>query len=72
MTIRMLRSLCLATLIPLLLPVVPAFAAERYEPAWESLTRHRNPQWLVDAKFGIYAHWGVYAVPAFGNEWYAK
>lgn len=70
--IRTFRSFCFVILFFLLLPVVPAFAAERYEPAWESLTRHRNPQWLVDAKFGIYAHWGVYAVPAFGNEWYAK
>ena len=43
-----------------------------YEPAWPSLTRHQNPDWLIDAKFGIYAHWGVYAVPATASEWYAK
>ena len=23
-----------------------------------------------DAKLGVFIHWGVYAVPAFGNEWY--
>jgi alpha-L-fucosidase len=44
----------------------------KYQPSWQSLTRHKVPQWLLDAKFGIYAHWGVYSVPAFGNEWYAK
>lgn len=29
-----------------------------FEPSWKSLKRHRNPQWLSDAKFGIYTHWG--------------
>jgi len=26
----------------------------------------------MDAKFGIFIHWGVYCVPAFGNEWYPR
>ena len=30
------------------------------------------PEWFKDAKFGIYFHWGVYTVPAFGNEWYPR
>ncbi len=42
----------------------------QYEETWNSLKRHRLPEWLDDAKFGIYMHWGVYSVPAFGNEWY--
>jgi alpha-L-fucosidase len=36
------------------------------------LTRHPVPQWYRDAKFGIYCHWGIYSVPAFGNEWYSR
>jgi alpha-L-fucosidase len=43
-----------------------------YHANWESLAEHRIPEWLMDAKFGIYAHWGIYSVPAYGNEWYAK
>lgn len=43
-----------------------------FEPNWHSLERHPMPEWLLDAKFGIYAHWGVYAVPAFKTEHYAK
>jgi len=43
-----------------------------YQRSWQSLKKHQIPQWLLDAKFGIYAHWGVYSVPAYGNEWYAK
>jgi alpha-L-fucosidase len=44
----------------------------RYEPTWESLKHYSAPQWYIDAKFGIFIHWGVYCVPAFGNEWYPR
>ena len=30
------------------------------------------PAWFQDAKFGIYYHWGVWSVPAFGSEWYPR
>ena len=43
-----------------------------YSPDWDSLISYGVPDWMLDAKFGIYAHWGLYAVPAFGNEWYGK
>ena len=44
-----------------------------YEPNWESLSKHTiAPEWFQDAKLGIYFHWGVYTVPAFGSEWYAS
>jgi len=43
-----------------------------YEPTWESLQQYEAPQWFEDAKYGIFLHWGVYAVPAFGNEWYPR
>ena len=42
-----------------------------YEANWTSLSKHQPvPEWLRDAKFGIYCHWGVYSVPAYGNEQY--
>ena len=44
-----------------------------YEANWASLSRHNEePAWFQDAKLGIYFHWGVYSVPAFGNEWYPR
>jgi alpha-L-fucosidase len=47
--------------------------AKTYEPTWESLEKvDEAPDWFRDAKFGIYFHWGVYAVPAFGSEWYPR
>ena len=46
---------------------------EAFEESWESLARvNEEPDWFKDAKFGIYFHWGVYSVPAFGNEWYPR
>jgi alpha-L-fucosidase len=45
----------------------------KFEETWESLaTIEREPEWFKDAKFGIYFHWGVYSVPAFGSEWYPR
>lgn len=43
-----------------------------FHPDWNSLAAYRIPEWYRDAKFGIFIHWGVYSVPAFGNEWYSR
>ena len=43
-----------------------------YRPDWESLQEYEAPEWYRDAKFGIFIHWGVYSVPAFGSEWYPR
>jgi alpha-L-fucosidase len=43
-----------------------------FKPDWTSLENYHVPDWYKDAKFGIFIHWGVYAVPAFGNEWYPR
>ena len=43
-----------------------------FRPDWESLQKYEVPEWYRDAKFGIFIHWGVYSVPAFGNEWYPR
>ncbi|MFC1996408.1 alpha-L-fucosidase [Chloroflexota bacterium] len=44
----------------------------KYTPTWKSLRQYSTPDWFRDAKFGIFIHWGVYSVPAFGNEWYPR
>ncbi len=43
-----------------------------FQPAWNSLETYKVPSWYLDAKFGIFIHWGVYSVPAFSNEWYPR
>lgn len=51
-----------------------AAADQTYQPTWSSLRHNRTPQWLRDGKFGIYTHWGIYAVPAMGPNatWYSN
>ncbi len=43
-----------------------------FQPNWESLEKYKIPDWYQDAKFGIFIHWGLYSVPAFGSEWYPR
>ena len=48
---------------------------KRFAANWESLDSRPTPTWFLDAKFGVFIHWGVYAVPAWGmpqqySEWY--
>ena len=43
-----------------------------FKDTWESLCEHEEPKWYKKDKFGIFIHWGLYSVPAFGNEWYAR
>jgi alpha-L-fucosidase len=43
-----------------------------YRADYESLDTYKVPEWYKDAKFGIFIHWGVYSVPAFGSEWYPR
>ncbi|MGB7760314.1 MAG: alpha-L-fucosidase [Bryobacteraceae bacterium] len=39
--------------------------AARYQANWESIDSRPTPAWYLDAKFGIFIHWGVYSVPSF-------
>ncbi len=53
----------------------PAAAAPPYDANWGSLDSRPAPEWYLDAKLGIFIHWGVYSVPAFAApdsyaEWY--
>ncbi len=64
-------------LFPLVLVSLVLSAAEgppaAYRLDWSGLEKYENePEWFQDTKFGIYFHWGVYSVPAFGNEWYPR
>ena len=47
-------------------------AAGPYDATWQSLTEHKMPEWYDRGKLGIFIHWGIYSVPAFGNEWYSR
>jgi len=48
-------------------------AGQKYVANWQSLKQIQTPRWLQDGKFGIYTHWGPYAVHAYGSNttWYS-
>ena len=69
-------ALCLGvSALMLALSPVSISAQTKYQPNWQSLDQRPCPTWYLDAKFGIFIHWGVYSVPAWGApkeyaEWY--
>lgn len=59
----------------LILSMTMAIYCAQFEPKWESLDKRKIPEWYLDAKFGIFIHWGIYSVPSWGApksyaEWY--
>jgi alpha-L-fucosidase len=61
-------------------PAAPRAArSPSYRPTPSSLAEHSLPSWWRDAKFGVFIHWGIFSVPAWGPtnwiisdqaEWY--
>ncbi|MCD6353918.1 MAG: alpha-L-fucosidase, partial [Prolixibacteraceae bacterium] len=43
-----------------------------YSPQWDELKTKPIPEWMLDAKFGVYTHWGIFSVPAHGGPDYVK
>lgn len=44
----------------------------KYKANWASLSNHKVPEWYMYGKVGVFIHWGIYSVPAYGNEWYSR
>ncbi len=42
-----------------------ATSTKRFDASWTSIDARPIPPWFLDAKFGIFIHWGVYSVPAY-------
>jgi hypothetical protein len=67
-------GLILLVLVGLLIIGCQQAEAKKYKPTWESIRQYKAvPEWLRDGKFGIYTHWGPYAVHAYGENttWYS-
>jgi alpha-L-fucosidase len=45
---------------------VTSYSQKKYEANWTSIDSRPIPEWFEDAKFGIFLHWGLYSVPAWG------
>lgn len=50
----------------------PEETAFKFEENWESLSNYKIPQWMKDAKFGIFIHWGPNSVPEMHTDWYSR
>ena len=64
------KAVLLLLVILVLLPNACAngnTGAANYTADWDSLSQNDIPEWLKDAKFGVYTHWGVYSIPAKGG-----
>lgn len=56
--------------------VTATYGIPSYNATPESVNTHEAPEWFRDAKLGIFIHWGLYSIPAYGgvgkNENYAE
>ena len=56
--------------------ITATYGMPTYNATSESVNEHESPDWFRDAKYGIFLHWGLYSVPAYGgvgkNENYAE
>lgn len=62
------KCISIAVLLALLMPVI---ANAQSRPSWANETKEQKEkrmQWWTDARFGMFIHWGLYAVPA-RHEW---
>ncbi len=44
----------------------------QFKDDWASLASYPVPAWFRESKFGIFVHWGIFSVPAYGSEWYSR
>ena len=70
--VNMRKNQKLILLIAGMLFSLQTMAQNQYQANWKSLSNYQVPDWFRDAKFGIFIHWGVYAVPAYGGESYGE
>ena len=52
--------------------IATVIEAGPYQAEWSSLQEHTTPRWYLNGKFGIFIHWSLTSVPAFGSEWYSR
>ena len=72
-----MKKYCLLLLTVFLFSIADA---QQYEANWSSLNQRKIPAWFHQDKFGIFIHWGLYAVPSYApvipnsgysySEWY--
>jgi alpha-L-fucosidase len=49
------------------LNITATYGIPTYNASKASVDKHESPNWFKNAKYGIFIHWGLYSVPAWGN-----
>ncbi len=44
----------------------------KFAKDWKEISAYKIPEWLLDAKFGMYTHWGLYSIPGFKGNTYVR
>ncbi|NLR78426.1 alpha-L-fucosidase [Chitinophaga eiseniae] len=66
---KKIRIICLFILTALNMQL----SAQNIEPTWEELCKdYQFPKWYMEARFGIWLHWGAQSQPEEGGGWYAR
>jgi alpha-L-fucosidase len=65
MSFRLVPALCLATLLALAVCACEDALTPEQEEIIDALNQREIPPWFDESKFGIFIHWGPYAIPAF-------
>jgi alpha-L-fucosidase len=60
---NIMRRVAISAILSLV--TVSAATAQRFQPTEQSLATHRVPSWYMNAKLGIFIHWGIYSVPGY-------
>lgn len=75
-TMKPVRMVAAAVALAIASGIANAGVQQSYTPTPESLVNYEVPEWYQDAKFGVWAHWGVYSVPEYRGwhaaEWYPR
>lgn len=69
-----MKDLIVKMLFPVLLLIFVlsgTVSAQKFTSDIETFKQYKYPGWFMDAKFGIWSHWGPQAVPRQG-DWYAR
>ena len=53
---------------------IPRYKApgKGFEDDWAEIASYEIPEWMIDAKFGLYTHWGLYSQPEFVGNTYIQ
>ena len=69
MLIIIKRIICAVSILLLIVSCSQKKGKNKYE---YKISKDEQMEWWRDAKFGMFIHWGLYAVPVNSSEWHVR